>query len=337
MALVLNEKYSEFQNFDFLKNRLLRILPSFWIAGTLGLIIFWDQLVSTFNSLTTSGKMFMVFENILLFGQDISHVICLPLQSGGCAEPVTVSTNGPAWSLAVELLFYLFAPLILRSLWRTLAFLALGLVYQLGLLFVEFPTILGVLLKSNESVVFNYNLYPASFTYFALGALAYRLWTKPQPYLYGVIVASVIPISLFDFYLPWWQLLIFVAAVPALFSLTKDNRLDKLLGELSFPIYIFHWPILFLLVRWHNPNEAGILSLGTWVTLVSTAVALLVYNFVEKPITKNYRNLNAKSVKKSANSNRRREPNVVIWKVGLLMYLLSPIIILLVLLYSNTP
>ncbi|WP_167138298.1 acyltransferase family protein [Diaminobutyricimonas sp. TR449] len=66
-----------------------------------------------------------------------------------------------------------------------------------------------------------------------------------------------------------------------------DNRPMRWLGERSYGLYLWHWPVLVLLgaavPAWHQ-DPAGHWLLGIVALAISVAAAVLSYRFVEQPI-----------------------------------------------------
>ena len=91
---------------------------------------------------------------------------------------------------------------------------------------------------------------------FLLGSLAYRLdasgrvdWLVARvrwPVFIGMVAVRlacrVIPIG--DFELRWIYLGLMAVALPSVFSLTKNWRIDRWIGDLSYPIYLWHVLVL---------------------------------------------------------------------------------------------
>jgi peptidoglycan/LPS O-acetylase OafA/YrhL len=90
-------------------------------------------------------------------------------------------------------------------------------------------------------------------------------------------------------YLPWWQILLFALLIPGLFELTKDYKFDRWIGELSYPLYILHFPILQLLKKGTLSPLNDTISLGSQVALFSFIGAILIYLFVDKPLEKRFK------------------------------------------------
>jgi peptidoglycan/LPS O-acetylase OafA/YrhL len=287
MAMVLNEKYKDTSPLSFYKSRALRLFPTYYIGVFIALLVSFNEISDFFGSLTLASKLFYVFSNLFIFGQDLSYVFCFQNISLQCASPVGMTINPPAWSLAVELVFYLVAPFILKSETKTFFFIALGCVYLLVLNGISFPIAPTAYLVGPVDIYsFNYYFYPSSFVFFGGGALAYHLSRKKASPHYFAAVITLVALSFSQTVMPFWHLLFLSMAIPMLFGFTERIKLDRSIGELSYPAYILHFPVLLFLSPFTktHPQYFDVISIGSWVAIFSCAIGLLIYLFVEKRI-----------------------------------------------------
>ncbi|PRY68933.1 peptidoglycan/LPS O-acetylase OafA/YrhL [Glaciihabitans tibetensis] len=285
MAMVLNEKYVDRSTLGaFYKNRVLRLFPVYVVGLVIALAVSLPAIVEFFAQLTAWAKIFFVAANALIAGQDLFYLLCLPTVQGGCADAVALAINPPAWSLAVELGFYLIAPFIVRSPRRTFLFVMVGAVYLLAISFLVYPTPdLGILPQQSQ-LTLGYYFYPSSFLFFGLGALAYQLSkgiAKPHWWAGVLLFVVLVPTTIT---MPVWQPLIFALAIPVLFTYTKHNRADRLIGELSYPVYILHFPILVGINAYASthPRLIEILPVGTLVGVASVVLGLVLHFTIER-------------------------------------------------------
>ena len=88
--------------------------------------------------------------------------------------------------------------------------------------------------------------------------------------------------------MPAWHLLIFALAIPELFRLTQSSQVDRLIGEMSYPLYILHWPVLTYVHRHEDifTSLESYLSLGTITTVITGVAAIALFMAVDRPMDK---------------------------------------------------
>jgi peptidoglycan/LPS O-acetylase OafA/YrhL len=244
---------------SFYINRFLRIYPVYWTVAivvlALHLIVPSDfHHYSAFHhyALPTSAKVVLFFSNLLIFGQDC--VMFLAVRGGHLHWTANFKDTdaylfeglliGPAWTLGLELTFYLIAPFIARST-RVLAIicaLSLGVkayLYYLGIGDVD---------------PWSYRFFPAELSLFCLGGLSARIllplwkeWLRGKEALSCIGVAVVLGYVAMFYVLPSGAaralvlLAVTIPLLPTLFIFsTWFKPFDESIGDLSYPIYISH-------------------------------------------------------------------------------------------------
>lgn len=295
MALVLETKYLAARRGValFYLNRLARLLPLYWVvaAGFIAASYVFHPLSLTPNVGWWSNDAFaghpwaFVYEiatNLLLVGQDIASFI--PLNGSMRGHDYLVIPQ--AWSIGAEIWFYLAAPLLVRLRSRTLWILiCIGILVRIGLILSSLPF-----------WPWQQRLSLTEYVYFVFGILAYREIDSPacQRVMEGKwrLILKIAPFMIV-FYVGWLgvgrELDIFnsllmagvtAILVPPLFLLSKSWRIDKLAGDLSYPVYLVHFPVIYLLpemIKTPYGNTVGLLCV---VLSIST---LLVFA-IERPV-----------------------------------------------------
>jgi peptidoglycan/LPS O-acetylase OafA/YrhL len=231
MSLVLNGKYRQAPVWRFYLARAMRLYPAYWVVLVLAI---WFAAVSASGGpwpASPVGWLLAVSSNIAIFGINYGS---------------TTALIPPAWSLALELQFYVFAPFIVaRDIKLVGAVLVLALACRFAFFGVDFES-------------WRYGFAPTDLCFFLLGAVSHRLSQLIDAPRFcrnaGIFAAIVLPalvgacnlVSVRDLDLStlWVFYIAFAAALPFLFALSKDSSIDRIVGELSYPLYVCHWTVI---------------------------------------------------------------------------------------------
>ena len=249
MSMVINDKYSAVENGTraFYLSRILRLFPVYLIIMLS--VMFFDYFYGVpsnfYNTIRTQPdeaiRYVLLASNFGILGLDAFPFLG-PWKPG-------VGIIGVSWTLAIELQFYLVAPFIVtRSLRFCIGILALALTIRIALL-------------GHEFMLWRYYFAPSVWCFFLLGHVSHRLSvlvsSRKVRKAIGIAAVAAIPAAAYlcgiglykdpDEPELWVFYLLFAAAIPFVFSLTKKIRLDALIGELSYPIYLIHLPLLMLM------------------------------------------------------------------------------------------
>jgi len=307
ITLILNENPAYRDPGKFYLSRYTRLLPTYAVIVILSLSLTsqlaWYGL--TFRSLQFPTQIFIVLSNLSLFFQDWFYLLQINYETGaleftpnflaGTKTPLWQFLVVPqAWSLGVEVVFYVMSPFIARSPVRLAALLLLSagcryLFYILGLTEDPWP----------------YRTTAGEMMLFAAGGLSYfagrgLVKEKPGPLLLVVALGGWIAIILlcaarnlvFAFpavvatypllYEPLVLrepvfLLLIILWAPLIFLVTRNSRIDAFLGDLSYPVYLSHMLIANTLnIPYGGPAPHGAIPYVLIVIGASTALLYLV-------------------------------------------------------------
>ncbi|WP_313686322.1 acyltransferase [Pantoea sp.] len=281
MALILNEKYSTLPTKYFYLSRALRIYPIYIIGLAFSLIVSFTDIRGVFESLTIISKTYMLISNSFIFGRDIVNQFCWNNLQGVCTNPLSMSINPPGWSLAPELIFYLAAPFIVKSKKNVILVWLIGCVYFWVISQLKYP-INRMGMHTSREVTFNYTFYPASIIYFMTGVLGYHFIYLRDRISYPLCLMMLLALSFTITPLASWVILLLGLGIPVIFTLTKDIKIDRFMGELSYPVYILHFPV-FLYVK-KNGFVLPSFTLGTTVSLITLLISIIIHFIIDKKI-----------------------------------------------------
>lgn len=314
MQLILDSKYGRVPNGIrlFYTNRLLRIYPMylltlafalcFYTAGSLKLGHPADRMELWVQAwkLGDFGALFLIFiSQFTVVGLDItplfnfSHTLGFFLR-GYPAPPDSVlawqfNFMPHCWSIGAELLFYSLMPLFnwCRTRWLlvlvVLAFLSRYLVIKF--------------LPAGLSGPVNYHFGPMQVAHFLMGILVYRLIYKkflykksPPVWLLAlpIVVLAVLTFSPVVGSLPILRdgyLGLAALTVPILFHLTRIVSSDRWIGELSYPMYLLHIPLKWVLLAAHGISKRDEAIVSGLALLALTIVASIAMTyFIDRPL-----------------------------------------------------
>jgi len=276
-GLILDNSYNSIKSFYIA--RFIRIFPSYWFNLLILISLFFvtkeisfgtfslseSQALLLINDLSISQLMLVVWANLLIFGIDFLHFFNLG----------KLAFFPPAWSLSVEILFYLIAPILVKFKNKVLIFLVL-----LSLLIRALTFYLGY-----TEYIWRHLFFPSELIFFLQGIISYRIYiyffknSLPTPpyfiskyikdplYLNNKIFVLVyffkrnknfqkIFVSLFYLlfilllnrkFFPGNELNLLILSFlvvfmsPLLFYVCKNSKIDRLFGDFSYVLYLLHF------------------------------------------------------------------------------------------------
>ncbi|MEM9938477.1 MAG: acyltransferase [Pseudomonadota bacterium] len=288
MAMVINEKYAE-DTIYFYKKRALRLMPVYWIIliPTILLALLYTVFVnpiSLFSSVLNEADLLksasILLLNVFPVGADM--VSLSTMESGGTSSGLYFTPV--IWSIGSEITFYLLSPFFIRSRARTIIVFAVFVSVRIGV----------YALYDFQWTPWLYFFPAATFPFFIMGALAYQ-WLRPiakrvtkaldTKLLFKVLALSIFPVLIvMHQWLPLNDtvlIVLFALTIPTLFELTKTNRFDRMIGELSYPLYIAHSAVILFWAPFRHvlPVEAKfiwVLTAGILVSLIALKAEALI-------------------------------------------------------------
>jgi peptidoglycan/LPS O-acetylase OafA/YrhL len=285
-----NLENGDFSLIDFYARRAKRIFPSLIVVLSAAWLFGWAFLLrQEFEQL---GKH-------MAAGAGFISNFALWQESGYFDKAAASKPLLHLWSLGIEEQFYILWPPLLAWAWRRKAKL-LGLV--LTIIAISFG--LSVLLVNSWEAGTLFYLPATRFWELLLGgALAYaqfkRMDILPKSFPFQDIVATAGMILLLTallglnsetVYPGWWALLPTSGALLLISAGEKawinrrllSNTPAVFIGIISYPLYLWHWPLLSYVHILESDHPSGTMRLAA--VALSFLLAWLTYRVVEKPI-----------------------------------------------------
>jgi peptidoglycan/LPS O-acetylase OafA/YrhL len=251
----------------YLKRRLLRIYPLSITAVIVGV-----SLVKLAGGPHYTGMArfetpptIYVLSELLLINSIVTRV-----------PPVLVTL----WSLDCEVIYYVLAPLLRRLNTLVLALLALGSAgfylwytprYGLWFGLYGLPALAMLWVWLLGFIIYRRRLDIGVFALVAISG-TYVLWPLEKPPLSALVLGFVVPLLAIAYFGK--------IAMPARWIPAANY-----LGEISYPLYLFHFPVISIVYHWfpdHDPYHVGLLIDLT----VPMLMAIAAYHLIDVPIRK---------------------------------------------------
>jgi len=268
---------------------ILTFAAQFWLCGS-GRDLFvsvnpvrgWEHLIDG-GGLTAASGAYLGISLISLLGADTWLWLGLsthgagwnvaPLYAPGATSGLALTAVPQAWTLGLELCFYLLAPLLVRARLRFL--LVLGAAALIAR-WVCRPEIAGT--------VYSRSLFPLEIVHFLAGMLAFRLMGLIAPLklsrsaicaiaFTGAVVCACCEIPGNGLPVLAVGYLILITTLPFLFLATRDSLTDARAGALSYPIYISHFLVFGLIYQLARP----MMTLPWWESVAFCFACLFVF------------------------------------------------------------
>ncbi len=307
MSLILDRKYTGKNSyFLFISNRFLRIFPLYWAVLAASVLAYslsglftgeWLALapfIQWHAVLKPAALAFACFSNAAIFGQAATLFLGFDIQTGALFFTKNFTTAQhpfwhflivpQAWSLSLELVFYVLAPFLLRRDLKTV----------LGLMLASFSLRVWLVYGLHWSAEpWAYRFFPSELVFFLAGNISYRIYAAFRDR--GIFAKYAFAATLAFFFifaaLPYPSMpeemrgtayfFLTVLGLPFVFDYTKKNKIDSKIGEFSYPIYLVHIQISVLM-----PRFFGFRGTPAEVVVASALLSWILLKIIAEPLEK---------------------------------------------------
>jgi peptidoglycan/LPS O-acetylase OafA/YrhL len=259
-ALATTARYSDARVFYW--SRALRLFPVYYAVLLLTLVARafapHHSLFELYRDLPASADGLLAASNLIMLGQDWLKFMAIEggrlvfsANTASSEYPLSAGVLVPqAWTLGVELSFYLLAPFVLRDRKRIVILLLASLALRAAL------AIQGIARHDPWTHAF----FPMELSLFLFGALSHQVllpkWralveSGSRPWLPAAGTALLVVLQFAYIALPGDSVLkgmgllaAFVPLLPLAFLFQNACWLDRAIGDLSYPIYIGHFLVI---------------------------------------------------------------------------------------------
>lgn len=299
VAYAYDDRWGKMTQWDFYKRRLIRLQPMVIMGSLIGAALFYFQAGSVFPliSVTPIWKMLL----IMLVGCTLVPVLpSMDIRGWQEMHPL----NGPAWSLFFEYIANILYALFVRKFSKTL--LSILVIFSAGLL-IHFLVwgpqgdVIGgwSVNKEQLNIGFTRLLFPffggvllcrigklirikGSFLICSLMIVGFlsvpRLGGADRLWLNGLYESFCIIII--------FPLIVTIGAGGTLVSKTSI-KVCRFLGSISYPIYITHYPLIYIFTAWVGANKILLskgLPVGLLLLITSISIAYASLKLYDEPV-----------------------------------------------------
>lgn len=276
---------------DFYSKRIKRIFPALITVLFTVLVIAWFTLLSDdFQSLgnhTWRGAVFI--SNFLLWRE-----------SGYFDTAAETKPLLHLWSLSIEEQFYIIWPIAIWLLWK----LRKNWILNFIVVIFSISFLCNLLFINKESIAVFYNPFTRFWELLIGALLAYQFSRSKIEHGNGqlinptiasiagllLILCGLIVLNKTRQFPGWWALLPTIGAYLLILAgpnawvnkTILSNRLLVWIGLISFPLYLWHWPLFSFARIFYGPKPPEIVLIG--LVGISIILAWGTYQFIEKPI-----------------------------------------------------
>ncbi len=305
ISYAYDDRWTKMNIREFFKRRLIRLHPMLIAGAIIGVIAFFAVGCRTWNGNVTPTSLVMIAMLLTMFM--IPAIPGAPYEVRGNGEMFPL--NGPMWSLFFEYIGNIVYALLIRRLSTRI------LVVLTALLGIAHAWFFIGDISGYDSIGVGWTIDNVNFWGglvrmlfpFSIGILISRTF-KPRKIRGSFWICSLILIAIFS--IPYisktnnislnslYEFFCIAIVFPFIVWLGAcgqdeyhyTKKLNKLLGDISYPLYIVHYPIMYIFYKWLIEKKLYTFP-ETWhvssiVVVSSILLAFVFLKFYDEPVRK---------------------------------------------------
>ena len=299
IAYAYDDRWTRMTQWDFYKRRLIRLQPMVIIGNLIGAALFYFQVGPAFP-LVASTPAWKVVAVMFVGFTMIPLLPSMDIRGWQEMHPL----DGPAWSLFYEYVVNILYAMGLRKLSRR----ALGILVLLSAALLIHVVVFGprgdviggwAVDRQQLTIGFARVFYPF-FAGILLMRLGKRIHIRQSFAVCSLLLILIFSLPRFGGGAHLWEnglyeafciivLFPLIVAIGAGDSVSGafSNRLCKFFGEISYPLYITHYPLIYVYTAWVGRDKVPALQgafVGALLLVTAIAIAYACLKLYDEPV-----------------------------------------------------
>lgn len=299
VAYAYDDRWEKLTQWEFYKRRLIRLQPMVIMGMIIGAIFYYFQASNVFPQIAGMEVWKVILTMVIGFTL-LPIPPSLEIRGWGEMHPL----DGPAWSLFFEYIGNILYALFFRKFSNTVltifVLIFAAMLINLTVFGPKGDVIGGWSLNLEQmNIGFTRLLYPF-FAGVLLSRLGKLIHIKGAFWVCSILILVIFSIPrIGDENSLWMNGLYESFSIIVLFPLIVaigaggeiknplSLKICKALGDISYPIYIIHYPLIYWYMAWVIDNKVTLKEgypLGIGVLVASIVIALLCLKFYDEPV-----------------------------------------------------
>jgi peptidoglycan/LPS O-acetylase OafA/YrhL len=301
VAYAYDDRWGKLTQWDFYKRRLVRLQPMVIMGSVIGAALFYFQVSPTVFPLIAGTPVWEVLLLMVIGATLIPVPISMDIRGWQEMHPL----NGPAWSLFFEYIANILYAVAVRRFSKLLLSILVALAgcmmitylvtgaqgdliggwslngpqLFIGFTRVLYPFFAGVLLCRVGKLIRIKNAFWWCSALIVIALCIPRIGDANHVWMNGIYDAVCVIVV--------FPLIVSIGAGGGFHGL-RSARLSKFLGDISYPLYITHYPLIYIFTAWVANNKIPLgpegLLVGLLLVIISIALAYACLKLYDEPV-----------------------------------------------------
>ena len=289
IAYAYDDRWGRMTQWDFYKRRIIRLQPMILVGSLIGAALFYFQKSPVFPLIATTPAWKMLI--VMLVGFTLLPLLpSMDIRGWDEMHPL----NGPAWSLFFEYVANILYAVGIRKLSNkalsVLVLFSAAFLFQWAVLGPRGDVIGGWAVDSRQLHIGFARLFYPFFAGILLMRLGKRIHIKSAFAVCSLLIVVILAIpriggpahlwmnGLYE----WFAIVVLFPIVVAMGAGESVNgafslRLCKLFGAISYPLYITHYPLIYVYTAWISRDHVSPATAAPWGVLLVLTSVLIAY------------------------------------------------------------